>query len=341
MRYLSYRNCLGIDKPDRLCHASELETLLAIQSHGDLNPVQASRLKELQAAGDSGNPTGVYSPGQFFGSSGGGGGNTAQSALDLMKQAQAFQVQQNQPAIASLQTEGTSLQQQYADMLKEIQGGQSAQTTFTTGAVNSSLAQRGIDPNSVYGQEQFGSALTPVNQQYGGLEAQLAQGSADTLLGLAQSIAGLQAGNVPQAMNFGANIAGLANALAVQQLANQAPINTTGNVFANGSFQSLPVNTPPTKTNVSGGGGGGGANPTINFPQNTNTTSYGPASSGNSNVSNPTRSNGFINLPLTATQFLGGGAAQQPGVNTNLYLGNKPSLTPLFGYFSNSTPTGQ
>jgi len=48
--------------------ASELETLTAIQQHGDLNPVQASRLKELSAAGSGGNPTGVASTGTDFSS---------------------------------------------------------------------------------------------------------------------------------------------------------------------------------------------------------------------------------------------------------------------------------
>ena len=54
-------------------YASELETLMAIESSGDLNPIQRTRLAELRAQGSYGNPEGIESTGNYGGGIPGGG----------------------------------------------------------------------------------------------------------------------------------------------------------------------------------------------------------------------------------------------------------------------------
>ncbi len=85
-RAIYFRNCLGVDPVDRSYHASELETLQAIEQHGDLNPIQNNRLKELRAAGSAGSQFGIESaPGTNLGASrsvnAGAGGQAITDAL--------------------------------------------------------------------------------------------------------------------------------------------------------------------------------------------------------------------------------------------------------------------
>lgn len=224
MRYLSYRSCLGIDKPDRLCHASELETLLAIQSHGDLNPVQASRLKELQAAGDSGNPTGVYSPGQFFG---GGGGNTQANSTNAAATQAALNaeiVKENQPQIAALTTQKSTLAQQYADLLKTITGAEQPAIDVGQSQANAANAARGLTPNSELALKNTSGIIAPIAGQFAGLTEQAQQGSISDLNALAQQIAALQAGNPTASLTGATNLAGLAAQIQAAQIQGSAQV---------------------------------------------------------------------------------------------------------------------
>ena len=73
--------------------ASELETLMAIEAHGDLNPIQRSRLEELRRAGSYGNEFGIESPtGSYlsnpYGQSGDASYNTILASIN--KQNEAF-----------------------------------------------------------------------------------------------------------------------------------------------------------------------------------------------------------------------------------------------------------
>ena len=62
-----FSNCLGLKRPDRKWYASELETLQAIESSGQLNPVQRTRLEELRGTGSFGTATGeAGAPGTFL-----------------------------------------------------------------------------------------------------------------------------------------------------------------------------------------------------------------------------------------------------------------------------------
>lgn len=153
---------------------------------------------------------------------GGGGGATGGASstdpMALVRQAQQFQVEQNQPAIQTLQKQSQTLPDQYSALLAEIKGAGSAATNYGIMGANENLAARGITPNSALYNTTVAGAIAPIGLQYGGLEAQLGQGSVQTLTDLAGSIAALQAGNVPSAQNFGANISSLQNALAIARL---------------------------------------------------------------------------------------------------------------------------
>lgn len=168
-----------------------------------------------------------------------GGEDTGAASTDpvaLMKQAQAFQVQQNQPAISTLGSLQSSLPDQYAALLNEIKGAGTAATNYGIMGAGQNLAARGITPDSALYNTTVSQAIAPIGQQYGGLEAQLGEGSVQTLTGLAGSIAALQAGNVPSAQNFSANISALQNALAIAQLqGTQRPFTpvSPGQAFGN------------------------------------------------------------------------------------------------------------
>lgn len=97
-------------------------------------------------------------------------------------------------AISNFKTRQADLPQQYSDLLKTIKEQQGIETQFAEGAANTSLAQRGIDPNSVYGQQQLGSSLLPITSQFLGQETQAQQGSISDTQSLASAIASLQAG---------------------------------------------------------------------------------------------------------------------------------------------------
>lgn len=211
---------------------TQLMQLYKISQSGGLNPVQRTQYQQL--LGNAGLPPNA-TPGSTP-SSPSASTPTASNAVDLMKQAQQYQVQQNAPAIATLGSVQQSLPDQYAALLAEIKGAGTVATNYAIQGAGENLAARGITPDSALFNTTVGSAIAPIGLQYGGLEAQLGQGSVQTLTDLAGSIAALQAGNVPQAMNFGGNIAALQNALQIAQLqGTQRPYIplTPGQTFGN------------------------------------------------------------------------------------------------------------
>jgi hypothetical protein len=238
-----------------------------------------------------------------------------------MKQAQAFQVEQNQPAIANLTTQKGSLQDQYTSLLADIKGQGSASVNQATTAENNLLGQRGITNDSpLYGQ-QMSQALIPVNQQYGGIEASLGQGSATTLTDLAGQIASLQAGNVPSAQNFGANIAGLQAQIQAAQIAANKPFAASGPVYnpSTGQYTMPPTTSVGGNTTTGGGNTSGGGN-TTTTPTNTNTgkTILGPT---NPNTTTPVQAAQQMIQPTanSGNQFM----TLNPYVVGQLGLGSK------------------
>lgn len=293
-----------------------MNPMIAQLAATDRNPAQETQYQQLlqqagipftiqggktnvQGFGFGGNGTGPQAE-SFFGS-GGSGGNTASNAMDIMKQAQQFQVQQNQPAIQTLQTQAQSLPDQYAALLNEIKGAGTAATNYGIMGAGQNLAARGITPDSALYNTTVSQAIAPIGQQYGGLEASLGQGSVQTLNDLAGSIAALQAGNVPGAENFSANISALQNALQIAKL----PRETGGMVYnpATNTFTTAPVNTPNTSVNT----------------QNT------PVNTSNTTVNTP---NTTVNSTPTSTTQSGGGAAAANAFIASLPQNNQNGINP-------------
>ncbi len=118
-----------------------------------------------------------------------------QDPMALTQALQKFQVEANQPAIKTLTTQKESLGDQYKKLLADVTGAQEAETTYATRAASTSLGQRGLDPNSVEGQQQFAQILDPISKSFGGLRASIGQGQIADTNTLANAIASLQAGN--------------------------------------------------------------------------------------------------------------------------------------------------
>lgn len=157
-----------------------------------------------------------------------GGNTTTTSAvtnpLDLAKQAQQLQIQANQPAIQTLNTQKSSLDQKYDDLLKSIDASQGVALDKQTLATNSELAKRGITADSGIAQTEQASAALPVTTQFGQLKANTGVQREQDLNTLAANIASLQAGNVPGALSFSTGVGSLQNQ--AQQIANNYSLGT-------------------------------------------------------------------------------------------------------------------
>lgn len=138
--------------------------------------------------------------------------------LEAARQAQQMQLEANKPAIESLTAHKSSLDQKYAELLQSIDASEGVAADKQTLATGNELARRGLSSDSgVYQQEQA-KAAAPVAAEFGQLKAQTGTGRERDLTGLAESIASLQAGNVPNALGFASNLGSYE--LQAQQLAN-------------------------------------------------------------------------------------------------------------------------
>lgn len=160
------------------------------------------------------------------------------NALNTAQQLQQMQIQANQPAIQTLQSQynpatgGGALVDRYNTLLSSINTQGSVAVNQATLGAAQSLAQRGILPSSALYQQQVGSAILPASSAYSNLTAQTGLGEQQDLSNIAGQIAGLQTGNVQGAITGATNILGiqqnasniqsqLANALQLQQMQNQ------------------------------------------------------------------------------------------------------------------------
>ena len=143
--------------------------------------------------------------------------------LSSAQQLQNFQVQANQPAIQTLESQynpstGTgALTQAYGSLLQSITGEEQPAINQTTLGAAQSLASRGILPSSALYQQTVGSALQPVSAQFANLTAQTGLGETQDLAAVAGSIAALQSGNPT------ASITGAQNLIGLQQAAQTIP----------------------------------------------------------------------------------------------------------------------
>ena len=207
------------------------------------------------------------------------------------------QIAQNQyqagigSAVSTMNAAGTSLQQQYQDLLGSISAAGSAAINTTTGAVGADLARRGITNNSLLYGQILGSAQLPISTAIGSAEASAGYTEGQLQTNLAQNIAGIQAGGAGTsaglplsygslALAHAANIANIAlagsQAAAYGEQANYVPIPGVGlwDIAKNAFVGSI------TNNNLSSGGFqitnvGGHTNPTGYTapvtPTNTNT----------------------------------------------------------------------
>jgi len=148
----------------------------------------------------------------------GGGASAVTDPIALAKQAQQMQIQANQPAIATLNTQKSTLDTKYDDLLKSIDSSQGVALDKTTLATNNELGKRGITSDSGVAQQQQAAAALPVTTQFGQLKANTGLQRENDLTALAAKIAELQAGNVPSSLNFATGVGSLQNQ--AQSIAN-------------------------------------------------------------------------------------------------------------------------
>lgn len=237
----------------------------------DRNPIQENRYQELLkqqgltaadldkggngANSDVLNPTGALVQGS--------------QALNLAKRAQQMQVEANQPAIQTLNTQKSELDTKYDQLLTSIKGSEQVATNAQTLATNNELGRRGITSDSGLYQGQMASSLLPVATQFGQLLASTGLARQQDLGSIAGLIAQLQTGNVPQSLNFASGIGQQANeatrianelTLGRESLANQQILARLANQFQNVPAGNNLVNTlnniainPSLLTSLGGG----------------------------------------------------------------------------------------
>lgn len=150
--------------------------------------------------------------------------------LALAQAAQQLQVQANQPAIQTLQTQynpdtGTgSLVDKYKALLDSITASEQPALNSVITATNNELGKRGITGDSTLGQQQIAEAQAPVSTSFGQTLAQTGLSEQQDLGGLAAQIASLRAGNVGNGLTFASGITGSQNSLAAAQAAAAAQV---------------------------------------------------------------------------------------------------------------------
>mgnify|MGYP001578608718 CR=1 FL=1 len=229
--------------------ASEFETLSAIESSGHLNPVQASRLRELKGAGARGNPFGIESSaGSFLQTTGGlerGREMGSFDPLGLARQLRGFAIESNQPQISSLQAqipeveqryaqesarltgEKEPLKQRYANIIDQLTGREKADIGLAQQRTGREFGYRGIPASSSLYLDELQRAESPIRQTYGGqikevglaqetglrgidqMLSQLAGQSTEAKRTIQNAIGQLQSGNTGDALQGAMQILGL------------------------------------------------------------------------------------------------------------------------------------
>lgn len=185
--------------------------------------------------------------------------SSSEQALNLAKQAQGMQIEANQPAIATLNTQKAGLDDQYQKILDDITVQYQPIKNATTVTTSNELGKRGITGDSTYGQQQIEGAQLPIEGQESGVRATTGQNKIADTNAITSAIASLQAGNVPSALNFGQGVVTSENQLAgyiananasieAAKIGNQKPFTVTSGqgVYtpSNNSFNSYNSFTP-------------------------------------------------------------------------------------------------
>lgn len=261
---LNYNTCLGLNTPDRTYHASELETLSAIERTGTLNPIQSRRLSELRESGYTGSLDGVEYGGQ---------GNltpegyvkqaqkAVQPAVDSLNQSIPEINQRFTTERERLESEKAPLTQRYDQLIAEIKGEKAKAETGTVRNLSREFSRRGIPLSStVYGSEVEG-ALNPIRSEYTNLETKTGfereaglKGISDLITKLVgdetgavrdvrNAIAQLQAGagsqGIGNALQFA--LAQMSGDIQKQSIAETARQNTIANELATKKFNEYEM----------------------------------------------------------------------------------------------------
>jgi hypothetical protein len=172
-------------------------------------------------------------------------------AFDTAKKAQQMQVEANQPAIQTLNTHKTDLDSKYQDLLTSINSSEHVAGDAAQLSANNELARRGIGNDSGLYEREMAGAIAPVSAQFGQLKANTGLSREQDLTGIAQQIAQLQAGNVPNALNFSNSVMGLQQQ--AQQIANQLELGRDSNSIARMTAQNNSAGTQNRYTTLSEG----------------------------------------------------------------------------------------
>lgn len=217
---------------------------------------------------DFGGFTWKGNPGQGWvkqSATGGAPVSTGDPVADSAKYAQWAQAQQiaaNAPAIETAKTAGASLDDQYKALLASVTASGSATYNTATSGENAYLGARGLLSQSGRGNTELSQAQNMVNTTNAVNAGQVTKEGAGVQSQIAQYIGGLQAGNVPQALNFGQNIgnteAGIINTNTAQDVALQSAKLTAAKPFGVGNLVFNPTAQTGQQFVQPGKGGGGG-----------------------------------------------------------------------------------
>ena len=233
--------------------ASELETLSAIEQHGDLNPIQRERLGKLRAAGSTGSPQGIIGGGSdpvprasaSFSTGTTGTGDITSLAREMIK----LQQEANAPAVSSLQasipetsarfaTERTRLsgekeplKQRYKTIIDEITRREKVDVGAQERVTSREFGRRGIPLSSGLFDTTLQEAVSPLRQFYTGQTKEAGLGQEEGLRGIEDLIAsligketeatrGIQ--NAIAQIQAGGSGQGIQNALSLYQAQKQA-----------------------------------------------------------------------------------------------------------------------
>lgn len=190
-------------------------------------------------------------------------------AQKIAEQAQAMQIAANQPAIQTLETQYNpstgkgALVDQYNALLDSITNSEQPAVDTAKQGVNAQLAARGIVSSQAgTGNDLLQQTLNPITAQFGQLKANTGLAAQQDYGNLASTIAGLQAGNVGNALNYASGIAGQQNQLAQTLAGIQGNLQNTklANQYQNVAPGNSLVNTlggyaynPSTLTSLGNG----------------------------------------------------------------------------------------
>lgn len=188
-RYLSLKDCLGLDKIDRKCYATPPPYAPNVQN----------QTVSYGGATWKGEPGGSW---RLENSSGGGGGMGASiDPIETAKKLRQFTIESNQPAIQSYQASKAPLEERYKNVLNQIKGNQTISEEREKTNVAREYGKRGIPLSSGVYDQAVSQAINPISQAYTGMyQDSLASQNID-LSNIDKAIALLQSGNPESAIS--------------------------------------------------------------------------------------------------------------------------------------------